>query len=468
MKKLTIFCPLFFICLSVYSQDYLINFAGTGSSTTIDSVTVENLTRGTSLTLNGTDILNLEAEVTDLNEMYENSEKTLKVYPNPATEYTSVEFIATALGNALLAIYDQVGKVITQNRTNLAKGTHMYQINGLQNGIYTIRVTSDAYSYTGKIISQQKDNTSAIIIYKSFTNNTKTKNRIKSINASHTMPYTLGDRLIFTSYSGNYITITTDIPTVDKTITFEFIACTDADGNNYPVVKICDKVWMAQNLRTTRYVDGNIIPSTIPATLEIRDSIQPKYQWTFPTVVEMPGIQGGPGVYGRLYTWDALRAHSGVCPVGWHVPQDYEWYQFQDSMIAYGYNYDGTTTDNKIGKALASTISVPSGWIQDFTYPGSIGNSNFSSYRNKSGFSALPCGSRGGDGSFRYFGLSAYWWCGNETYENLPPNYDRPRAWSVALHNYYYGLDIGNALGKCIGLSVRCMKNNVPGGGGEE
>ena len=52
--------------LSLQAQDYLVSFAGPVPSTTITTVKVENLTQGTSLEINGNDVLHLMGVVTGI------------------------------------------------------------------------------------------------------------------------------------------------------------------------------------------------------------------------------------------------------------------------------------------------------------------------------------------------------------------------------------------------------------------
>ena len=91
----------------------------------------------------------------------------------------------------------------------------------------------------------------------------------------------------------------------------------DIDGNVYDnTVTIGTQIWMTENLRTTRYSNGDSIGTT---TLDISGESTPKYQWAY------DGNESNVATYGRLYTWYAVTDSRNVCPVGWHVPSDAEW-----------------------------------------------------------------------------------------------------------------------------------------------
>ena len=71
----------------------------------------------------------------------------------------------------------------------------------------------------------------------------------------------------------------------------------DADGNVYTSVTIGTQVWMKENLKTTKYGNGDLIGTTTPATLDISLESTPKYQWAY------EGNESNVNTYGRLYTW---------------------------------------------------------------------------------------------------------------------------------------------------------------------
>jgi uncharacterized protein (TIGR02145 family) len=163
----------------------------------------------------------------------------------------------------------------------------------------------------------------------------------------------------------------------------------DIDGNVYKTVTIGTQVWMKENLKTTKYSNGDSIGTTTPATLDITSENKPKYQWAY------DGNENYVATYGRLYTWYALTDSRNVCPTGWHVPIDEEWTILTDYLTNKGYGYKGN--GNEITKSMAAT----SGWTKN-SLIGNVGNNQTSN--NRSGFTAFAGGYRYGNGSFNGFG----------------------------------------------------------------
>jgi uncharacterized protein (TIGR02145 family) len=208
------------------------------------------------------------------------------------------------------------------------------------------------------------------------------------------------------------------------------------DGYEYKTVTIGTQTWMAENLKTTKFRNGDLIGTTTPATLNISSESAPKYQWAY------DGNESNVTTYGRLYTWYAITDIRNVCPTGWHIPTDSEWTILTDYLTNNGYGYQGSGSD--IGKSMAAK----SGWRTDAT-AGNVGNDQASN--NSSGFSALPGGSRWPSGTFVYSGDDGYWWC----YSVSPMSGVRYMNFysSVVSRSYSSGV-IGG-----VGSSVRCLKD---------
>ncbi|MFN2128485.1 MAG: FISUMP domain-containing protein, partial [Anaerolineales bacterium] len=210
----------------------------------------------------------------------------------------------------------------------------------------------------------------------------------------------------------------------------------DIDGNQYNAVKIGSQVWMNENLKTTKYSNGDIIGTTSPATLDISGESEPKYQWAY------AGDEGNVSSLGRLYTWYAVNDSRNVCPEGWHVPSDAEWTTLSDYLTENGYGYEGSGGD--IAKSLAATNS----WIPNEVL-GTPGNHLPSN--NSSNFNALPAGLRNLSGLFDYLGTQGLWWSATELSESIGSN-----------RIIYSGLDFlhkSTNLEKSYGFSVRCIKD---------
>jgi len=99
----------------------------------------------------------------------------------------------------------------------------------------------------------------------------------------------------------------------------------DIDGNVYKTVPFGTRIWMAENLKTTKYSNGDLIGTTSQPTLGVSNELTPKFQWA------PGGVESNVVTYGRLYTWYAVTDSRNICPAGWHVPADFEW----TNLIAY-------------------------------------------------------------------------------------------------------------------------------------
>ena len=215
----------------------------------------------------------------------------------------------------------------------------------------------------------------------------------------------------------------------------------DIDGNNYNFAIYGDQLWTVENAEMVTYRDGTPIPQVTDAT-----------EWEALTTGAWAYYNNDP-TKPRLYNWYALMGihdtdpntpNKEFAPEGWHVPTDAEWTTLEEYLIANGYNYDDTTTENKIAKAMASTT----GW-NSLTSTGVPGNGQ--SLNNSSGFNAFPEGYRNNDGSFYSEGSVAIFWSSTE--------YDTNDAWNRYLHYNNSNLNRSSSFFKQFGFSVRFVRD---------
>jgi uncharacterized protein (TIGR02145 family) len=194
---------------------------------------------------------------------------------------------------------------------------------------------------------------------------------------------------------------------------------TDIDNTNNYVV-IGTQVWMSENLKTTKYRNGDPIPN-------VTDNIA----WSQLTSDAYCNYDNNPanGVnYGRLYNWYAINDPRGLAPSGWHLATDAEW-----TILI---NYLG-------GETVAGEKLKEAGFAQ-------LGNS-YTNSSNDFGFTALPGGYRGSyDGTFYGIGYYGCWWSSME--------FDAGSAWYRYIcygnNNASRFYDYKNS-----GYSVRCIKD---------
>jgi len=421
MKKLffiiTIFCAI-----KTNAQPYSVSFAGTGAATSISSVKVENLTTSLTATLNSGDVLHLSGTIGIYNPEIDQRQR-FKIYPNPMSGTSVLQIVPPEKGNIVITIYDITGRSVFQSKTYLENYLQEFRLSGINTGLYIITVKGDKYRYSKKLLVN--NNSDGIISMDKISDN-KTMAEKKSVmnhgesGAVIYMAYNSGERLKYTGISGIYRTIVTDIPSADTTITFNFYACTDGDNNNYPVVKIGQQVWIAENLKTTKFNNGQSIPL-----------VQDNQDWCILTTPAFCWYNNDENshkaTYGALYNWYAVN-NKNLCPVDWHVPTDAEWTALT--------NFLG---DNSVaGGQLKETGTGH--WI-----PPNVGATNLT------GFTALPGGSRVSGGAYSNdMKENGYWWSATES--------DSTNAWSRSMNFACNCVPIADYIKK-FGFSVRCLKD---------
>jgi uncharacterized protein (TIGR02145 family) len=210
----------------------------------------------------------------------------------------------------------------------------------------------------------------------------------------------------------------------------------DFDGNEYKAVRIGNQVWMAENLRTTKYSDGTAIPLKVIDNNAWINLSTPGYCWWNNDSATYSVL------YGAIYNWYAVNTGK-LCPTGWHVPTDADWTLMENYLIANGYNYDGTNSGNKIAKSLAAATNWP---LSSNT--GAPGNTDYPSYCNKTGFTALPVPCRGL--TFDCCEEFGKWWSASK--------FDNSSAWLRVI--YYDKAYVERTYYLMVtGLSARCVKD---------
>jgi len=326
MKKITLLLLLLLAIAVMQAQNYLISFAGTGASTIVDSVKVENLSQCTDTSLAGSNMLALTATETGIN-VNAIADNSIQIYPNPVSGTCLVDFNSTARSNTTLELDNITGKRMVQVHELLSQGHHSYSLSGIGTGVYILKINSDKYSYSSKILSINAEsgypeiknmgtNPGTNIQVTSCRENVRSMRNYNFLSLIN-MQYNTGDTLKLTGKSGNYHTVMMLIPTQTQTVTFTFVNCTDADNNHYAVVKIGNQLWMEENLKTTKYRDGSVIPN-------LSDSAQWR-NTTAGAYCDYHNLPGEGAAYGHFYNWFAVSDSRNICPFGWHVASDSEW-----------------------------------------------------------------------------------------------------------------------------------------------
>src|ERR1035437_9372300 len=153
MKTTTFFVLslLFLASLPCFGLNYTITFTGTGASTTVGNVIVQNLTKGTTVTVPAGNVLNLSDATTAVGQVSENDEM-IRVYPASVNGKYMVSFFAKQAGVTQLSAFSMDGRKIAGISTDLQAGSNTFELS-LPRGVFVIQVTGNEYAYTAKMLN---------------------------------------------------------------------------------------------------------------------------------------------------------------------------------------------------------------------------------------------------------------------------------------------------------------------------
>lgn len=202
----------------------------------------------------------------------------------------------------------------------------------------------------------------------------------------------------------------------------------DIDGNAYSTIQIGTQIWMAQNLRVTRYSNGDSIPN-IQGSLEWADATTDAFSY-------YNNDTSTAEVYGNYYNYKVASDSRNVCPVGWRVPSNGNW----ATLVSYS------------GGSQNAADSLKE--------PGSVHwtTANCLTCNNPKGFTAVGAGYRSETtGSFDSFKFKTYWWTRTSFGSGTGYAYSTRANVSTISST---ALSIDNPAGR--GCSIRCIKDTVP------
>jgi uncharacterized protein (TIGR02145 family) len=192
------------------------------------------------------------------------------------------------------------------------------------------------------------------------------------------------------------------------------------DGKVYKTVVIGTQTWMAENLNVSTFRNGDSIPQAKTNEEWIKANKEGKPAWCYYENTYKKGLK-----YGKIYNEYAMRDKRGLAPEGWHIPLYSEWSILSKSSSIV---------------ALKSTT----GWIN------CIGDPENYKGNNKSGFNALPSGTRGYKGEFIGDGSFIMFWASDGYFDST---LGMPRNEGISIgckYNKYY---------LYIGCYIRCIKD---------
>jgi len=107
-----------------------------------------------------------------------------------------------------------------------------------------------------------------------------------------------------------------------------FVLSDERDEKSYIAVQIGSQIWMAENLNTDKFCNGDPIPE-----------VKTKEAWIIAGENKQPAwcyykFNSKNSLFGKLYNYYAISDIRGLSPAGWHIPSSFEFVQLINEVDA--------------------------------------------------------------------------------------------------------------------------------------
>ncbi len=440
---LTHFVPVILLSfsLAVSAQDIVFQISAQyeSSQVALDSIHFKNFTNNTSLEFNELPdvqdyVINLTTqEIVEPSgiQVFNKSTgfKMLRCVPGELVIACSDEHVT----NGIIEIYNINGQMVGQSTLNDAAGKGSISVHAGTNAMFFVKIQSKEVTRVFKGIGAGDRGSLKIYLQKGIPGGT---NQLwtKALYQGPDFKVNKGDSVRIMVFKDKlystpaFVKVSENNPLVFELfddLPVDTVSVMDIDLNVYQTVRIGDRWWMAENLRTTHYQNGDEIPDGT-GLVDYSEEMEPSYRFAYDDNLE------NVPVYGRLYTWYAASDRRNICPAGWYLPTSAEW----DSLMAH-----------LGGRELAGGKLKEAG-TEHWDSPNEGAT-------NESGFTALPAGSKLYYDGSSFLGSDAHWWTSTHS--------DEHDAWYWFVSSFSSYLMTADP-DKRFGFSIRCIKDEgVPG-----
>ena len=362
--------------------------------------------------------------------------KVFKNYPNPVTDQTTISLYNPEKEKVSFEVTDITGRIIIKIDRVLDRGMHLFKFTTGSEKLYIFTASTKSNSSSIKIL-KMGSSPGEMVTLEYLASETAIL-QLKTTKTNLGFTFNPGDKLLCIGYANSLQSGIPDTPGESKSFSFQFATNIPCPGmptveygeQIYSTIQIFSQCWLKENLNIGTMINGNI-------------------NQTHNNILEKYCYDNDPShckVYGGLYQWGEMIQYTtnqnrqGICPPGWHVPDDEEWKVLEGSADnMYGIGEPEWDDLFQRGFDAATNLKSVSGWNA-----GGNGDDLFD-------FSALPGGFRNLNGWFGSFEGVGYWWTSTA--------FDGLFAWNRYINSGNQGI-FRLTYQKDYSYSVRCLRDN--------